>query len=129
MSTKRADRTEIKKMIREQIKDMNYRRMLLYMYEQANIDQDIIWNIIECLDNPKKYRSDIINRLEELKNSFMIAKQSTPKQKEKLTNMLIDGTKDFNKLDDKIKKPTVTIPLLVSSPKPESYLEEEEEGR
>ena len=74
MSTKRADRTEIKKMIREQIKDMNYRRMLLYMYEQANIDEDIIWNIIECLDNPKKYRSDIINRLEELKNSFMIAK-------------------------------------------------------
>lgn len=53
MFTKRADRTEIKKMIREQIKDMNYRRMLLYMYEQANIDQDIIWNIIECLDNPK----------------------------------------------------------------------------
>ena len=127
MSTRRADGTDFKKMIREQIKDMNYRRMLLYMYEQANIDQDIIWNIIECLDNPKKYRSDIINRLEELKNSFMIAKQSTPKQKEKLTNMLIDGTKDLNKLDDKIKKQTVTIPLLASPPKPESYLEEEEE--
>ena len=106
-------KAEFKRMIRERVTDMNYRRMLIYMYDESNIDETIINNVIECINNPNKYKKEVIKKLENLKNYFTTARISTTKQKQDLSKILKNGTSLFNDLDS-LRKRYINLPSYYS---------------
>ncbi|KAK8845648.1 hypothetical protein M9Y10_020566 [Tritrichomonas musculus] len=106
-------KSEFKRMIRERVTDMNYRRMLIYMYDESNIDETVINNVIECINNPKKYKKEVIKKLENLKNYFTTARISTTKQKQDLSKILKNGTSLFNDLDS-LRKRYIKLPSYYS---------------
>ena len=106
-------KAEFKRNIRERVTDTNYRRMLIYMYDESNIDETVINNVIECINNPNKYKKEVIKKLENLKNYFTTARISTTKQKQDLSKILKNGTSLFNDLDS-LRKRYIKLPSYYS---------------